>query len=147
MICILYSHGAPLLPNDFWRRCYLKSSCFLINRSCEHSEGKEGEASFCCFCIYPKKRCFCYLVNDLKASKLSRGCSFIFWRMYEHPLLGLLSHTIFFLIWPHCLPLQLYTIHVGKLYPTSLFWEVEKCPFSWKKMWRPLILNVTISRS
>ena len=87
---------------------------------------------FCLFCIYPKREmdrrpsvyfvyipkkiCFCYFVSDLKASKLSYGCSFNFLRMYKHALLGLLSHTVFW-VWPHCC--QVVWLQV----PTTAFWE------------------------
>ena len=43
--------------------------------------------------IYPQTMCICYLVSDLKVTKLSCGCSFF--RMYKSSLLGLLSHPIF----------------------------------------------------
>ena len=60
-------------------------------------------------------KCFCYFFSDLIASKLSQGCSFNFWRMYKHPLLGLLSHQIFW-IWSHCV-----MYHNCDHFPTLIF--------------------------
>ena len=99
----MYSYDEPILPTHFWSEWHPQSCWFWINRFCEHSEIKEGNAVFLLsfLHIYPQKLCDCYLASDLKVTKLWCWCIFIFWRMYKSSLLGLLSQPIF-LIWPHC---------------------------------------------
>ena len=43
----------------------------------------------------PKRYAFASWVSNLKATRLSHGCSLNFWRMYEFSLLVFFSHPFF----------------------------------------------------